>query len=302
MISFWAGRDQNCLTLKSPLAFFVNLFKKKKYKVRSNVKDSIHTDKSEKVPTVLSVSVMDIRMSSPSPLSPAHSVLTLTPGRTRDIDQDMEALRLSRQDNPFLQVLASRESLVESLFESESDDMNLMSQEFQNELDVDPMSLPEIHEHMIRSPPPTTWPKSPNYKIFRFPAPGSEESLDVNGDQPGNNQKTLLQGTSSSLLDSGDISQRNIKLTEKTTNYCNSNFHTITVDCPKNNVESPYKRLNSECKDNNLLPVFRPTPIRSHSDIHCPQSHDVNPKSDTADRKFDGTVPLTQHLLLNRFS
>jgi len=42
------------------------------------------------------------------------STLTLTPGRTRNLDQDMEALRLSRQDNPFLQLLASRESLLES--------------------------------------------------------------------------------------------------------------------------------------------------------------------------------------------
>lgn len=28
----------------------------------------------------------------------------LTPGRTRNIAQDMEALRMSRQDNPYLQV------------------------------------------------------------------------------------------------------------------------------------------------------------------------------------------------------
>lgn len=61
----------------------------------------------------------------------------------------MEALRISRQDNPFLQVnlllkillltyvfiiylfqqvIASRESLVDSMEESESDDTNLMSQ------------------------------------------------------------------------------------------------------------------------------------------------------------------------------
>lgn len=31
----------------------------------------------------------------------------LTPGRTRNIAQDMEALRLSRQDNPYLQVLSA---------------------------------------------------------------------------------------------------------------------------------------------------------------------------------------------------
>ena len=42
------------------------------------------------------------------------STLTLTPGRTRNLDQDMQALRLSRQDNPFLQLIASRESLLDA--------------------------------------------------------------------------------------------------------------------------------------------------------------------------------------------
>lgn len=129
MISFWADRDQtSCFTRKSPLAFFANLFKKKKYKIEKCNEVNIKNNQIPKVPNTLSVSVMDMRMTSPCPISPALSTLTLTPGRTRDIDQDMEALRLSRQDNPFLQVLASRESLAESLFESESDDMNLMSQ------------------------------------------------------------------------------------------------------------------------------------------------------------------------------
>ena len=129
MISFWGDRDQRtCFAKKNPLAFFANLFKKKKYRIgKCNVKEKEEFS-APKVPTTLSVSVMDMRMTSPCHLSPALSTLTLTPGRTRDIDQDMEALRLSRQDNPFLQVLASRESLVESLFESESDDTNLMSQ------------------------------------------------------------------------------------------------------------------------------------------------------------------------------
>lgn len=45
------------------------------------------------------------------------------------------------------------------------------------DLDTDPMSLPEIHEHMIRSPPPTSWPKSPNHAIFSFP--GEDEFLHV---------------------------------------------------------------------------------------------------------------------------
>ncbi|CAH2084995.1 unnamed protein product [Euphydryas editha] len=105
-----------------------------------------------------SLSVLAPNMSG----SPA---VLLTPGRTRNIAQDMEALRLSRQDNPYLQqVMASRESLIESHAEEcESDDTILMSQEFGSAaLDFaedDPMTLKEVHEHLIRSPPPTScWP------------------------------------------------------------------------------------------------------------------------------------------------
>ncbi|XP_055681729.1 uncharacterized protein LOC129789108 isoform X2 [Lutzomyia longipalpis] len=101
--------------------------------------------------------------------SPSISTLTLTPGRCRDIDQDMQALRLSRQDNPFVQkILASRESLVDTLDDTVSDDAILMSQEFNPELESDPFTLPEVQEHMIRSPPPTTWPRSPHFSIFNF--------------------------------------------------------------------------------------------------------------------------------------
>lgn len=39
-----------------------------------------------------------------SPPMGGSSAVLLTPGRTRNIAQDMEALRLSRQDNPYLQV------------------------------------------------------------------------------------------------------------------------------------------------------------------------------------------------------
>lgn len=53
----------------------------------------------------LSVSAVDYFLSLPvNPPSPALSTVTLTPGRIRNIDQDMEALRASRQDNPFIQV------------------------------------------------------------------------------------------------------------------------------------------------------------------------------------------------------
>ncbi|XP_045769309.1 uncharacterized protein LOC123870162 isoform X1 [Maniola jurtina] len=110
-----------------------------------------------------SLSVLGPNMSG----SPA---VLLTPGRTRNIAQDMEALRLSRQDNPYLQqVMASRESLIDShADECESDDTILMSQfitfqEFGSTalsfVEDDPMTLKEVHEHLIRSPPPTScWP------------------------------------------------------------------------------------------------------------------------------------------------
>lgn len=56
--------------------------------------------------SALSVSDVDYYLSLPvsCPTSPAASTLTLTPGRVRNIDQDMENLRVSRQDNPFVQV------------------------------------------------------------------------------------------------------------------------------------------------------------------------------------------------------
>ena len=49
-------------------------------------------------------------------------------------------------------------------------------QDFPSESDPDPFTLPEIHEHMIRSPPPTSWPRSPNYKAFRFPGSDDDSS------------------------------------------------------------------------------------------------------------------------------
>lgn len=68
-------------------------------------------------------------MGAPNASTPSIASLTLTPARFRDLDQDMQALRLSRQDNPFIQkVIESRESLADTLEESVSDDAILMSQ------------------------------------------------------------------------------------------------------------------------------------------------------------------------------
>lgn len=115
------------------------------------------------------------------------STLTMTPGRCRDLDQDMHALRLSRQDNPFVQkVLASRESLIDTL-DDQSDDAILMAAEEINPDCEDPLSMlsrNEVKEHMIRSPPPTSWPRSPQY-MFTFNQDNnltiSSHSSDVSG-------------------------------------------------------------------------------------------------------------------------
>ncbi|XP_018564184.1 uncharacterized protein LOC108905686 [Anoplophora glabripennis] len=145
-------------------------------------KDSRNANTVGRARSTLSVSAVDYYLNLPvtCPPSPAVSTVTLTPGRLRNIDQDMENLRASRQDNPFIQqVIASRESLIDSLdTEEESDHANLMSKELSLDLDIDPLSLPEMHEHMIRSPPPTSWPKSPNFKVFQFPH-GEEETISI---------------------------------------------------------------------------------------------------------------------------
>ena len=80
--------------------------------------------------STLSVSAVDYYLSLPitCPPSPAMSAVTLTPGRVRNIDQDMEALRVSRQDNPFIkQIIASRESLADTIDDNVSDNANLVS-------------------------------------------------------------------------------------------------------------------------------------------------------------------------------
>lgn len=55
--------------------------------------------------------------------------------------------------------------------DTESDDaiLILMTQDLQDaSSETDPMSLPQVHEHMVRSPPPAFWPRSPHSSVFNF--------------------------------------------------------------------------------------------------------------------------------------
>ncbi|XP_012268957.2 uncharacterized protein LOC105693530 isoform X1 [Athalia rosae] len=209
-----------------------------------------------RIPSTLSVAAVDVVVGYQPHPSPSHSILTLTPGRTRNIDQDMEALRLSRQDNPFLQVLASRESLVESIEESESDDAILMSQELG---DADPLTLAQVHEHLVRSPPPATWPHTP---MFHFPHPNNQNQVNQNcgqnshlGNQAGisdphhqNRSPHILLGNKGHPKSPG---QRGAGIADSVVELSRSE---PSADYPRDRHSHPFSLLN-------------PTPIRSLSEV-----------------------------------
>ncbi|XP_019864684.1 uncharacterized protein LOC109593981 [Aethina tumida] len=191
--------------------------------------------------STLSVSAVDYYLNLPvtCPPSPAVSTVTLTPGRIRNIDQDMETLRASRQDNPFIQqVIASRESLIDNL-EEESDHANLMAKELSLDLDVDPLSLPEMHEHMIRSPPPTNWPKSPNYKVFQFPN-GDDETLQVEVNTKEKSKSSELKPKHSSW-DGSDTSP--LKSFSKSHHYHQDRFSLLTPNSLRSSAEDSIRLM-----------------------------------------------------------
>ncbi|EAT34341.1 AAEL013403-PA [Aedes aegypti] len=76
--------------------------------------------------------------------------------------------------------------------DTESDDaiLILMSQDFQDShTEADPLSLPQVHEHMIRSPPPAFWPRSPRNSVFNFSNNADQED---NGNTSGSNDGNQL--------------------------------------------------------------------------------------------------------------
>ncbi|XP_050543758.1 uncharacterized protein LOC126906884 [Daktulosphaira vitifoliae] len=114
---------------------------------------------------------MSVKTRNSCPASPALSI-----PRSRDLFQDMEALRISRHDNPYIQkkIIASRESLLEDSIDhvSITDDIDIMAQEYL--ADMNPNALVELHQHMVRSPPPTSWPRIP---LFKFDDKDQDQEL-----------------------------------------------------------------------------------------------------------------------------
>ncbi|KAK9509654.1 hypothetical protein O3M35_006919 [Rhynocoris fuscipes] len=238
-----------------PIKFLANLFKRKKSSGDETFSEMDRGNQSVNVARVPStLSVRDILVSA-YPTSPALS----TPARHRDINTDMEALRISRHDNPFLkQVLASRESLADSLEESESDDTNLMSQEFLSELETDPLSLPEVHQHMIRSPPPTSWPRSPNFKMFRFPNESESSSASAAS------QDTIF-GRKSPL--SRCVSPRQESKMDYLREDGVGKSSVSTMLSPRLTFPSrPHQRSSSDVRERNFT-LLTPAPLRSLTDV-----------------------------------
>ncbi|XP_064101299.1 uncharacterized protein LOC135211969 isoform X5 [Macrobrachium nipponense] len=103
------------------------------------------------------------------------AIMHHTPVKSRDIGVDMEAIRLSRQDNPYLQRVAGSQTTL-----NEDDDAgdcmgnnqpeDLAQLVTQSGVQQEPaLSLSEVHEHLIRSPPPTSLPKTITKNMFVFP-------------------------------------------------------------------------------------------------------------------------------------
>ena len=94
-----------------------------------------------------------------------------------NINTELEALHLSRTDNPYIEILSSQDNLDQSssnlpshimaplMSETEKSSSVMMSPESisptRSYAGSKEYSLSEIHSHLVRSPPPITWPLSP---------------------------------------------------------------------------------------------------------------------------------------------
>lgn len=84
----------------------------------------------------------------------------------------MQQLRISRSDNPYLQKkLASRDEMnMIDMEDNLADDDTILIQDLNgsqmDNYELDPFSLPDVQEHMIRSPPPISW--RPHGSVFNF--------------------------------------------------------------------------------------------------------------------------------------
>ena len=94
------------------------------------------------------------------------------------VDTEMEALHISRTDNPYIQVLSSQDHLDQAAESSVVMSPDSISPTRSYEATKE-YSLSEIHSHLVRSPPPVSWPLSP-----RSNGTFSPDSSDMDVDNP----------------------------------------------------------------------------------------------------------------------
>jgi len=107
------------------------------------------------------------------------------------VNSELEALHLSRTDNPYLEVLSSQDNLDQSSsytppiiapLEVEKSSVMMSPESIsptRSYAGSKEYSLSEIHSHLVRSPPPVTWPLSP-----RSNGTFSPDSSDMDVDNP----------------------------------------------------------------------------------------------------------------------
>ncbi|XP_075738036.1 uncharacterized protein LOC119183336 isoform X1 [Rhipicephalus microplus] len=91
-------------------------------------------------------------------------LLSTSPVRVRNLEQDMEALRQSRHDNPYLQQQMERFSIQD---EPAADERQLL---------FPPDDISDLHKHLIRSPPPQ-FPQDVAHFVFPGSPPPEDETM-----------------------------------------------------------------------------------------------------------------------------
>lgn len=159
------------------------------------------------------------------------------------LDLELEALHLSRTDNPYLQVLNSQDNLdcIGSPERPQAASPASSSR---------PLSLTEIHSHLVRSPPPVHWPSRSRSRSF-----SPTFSSDLRQPQP--QQRSLNGGCQS---EEHILSKFSLAL--------KSGFSPARGSTPEPEGQSPYSTEEEEMAPNlKKRPPFYFTMNYSHEDV-----------------------------------
>jgi len=92
-------------------------------------------------------------------MSRSYSKSQTTPGRSLDIEAEMESLHLSRRDNPYLSSCEALDDYGDDTSLSPTPGSPKQNESISPPETFSPESITELHAHLIRSPPPVHWPE-----------------------------------------------------------------------------------------------------------------------------------------------